>query len=368
MRTNSITTLKKRIELLGLIVILFLNSTQVSAQSESVENNIIRKDKSNAESLTMIFDRNCCGWTGGDGVYSVPLSDGRSVFIFGDTYLGTVDKDNSRVNTTPAVKNSLVILDNGEIETLVGSTKNSKIFPYFQTTQPDSTWYWPGHGFEHKGKLTFFLAEFKATGTGVFGFEWTGTSIATIKTNELGIGKPEIKRWQHETDIHFGMATLIEGDDVYVFGIKAFRLYLAKTKLTDANGWQFWDGNNWTSEGLKAIPIDDVYVSEQFSVFKNDGKYIIISQGAMLGKEIFAYSSESLFNSWSKPVELFTTPEPSMDSTLMTYNAVAHTQFINQDKLLISYCVNSTDFLSIYRDVRRYRPRFIEVPLSKLRR
>lgn len=315
----------------------------------------------NNHDFNLTFSTDCCGWTGGDGVYSVPLSDGRSIFIFGDTYLGEVNADNSRLNSTPAVKNSLVIWDNGKIETIIGKGAE-KPQPYFQTSDPDSTWFWPGHGYEHNGMLTFFLTQFKASGTGVFGFEWVGTGIAKVKTKDLGKVEPEIRKWEHGTDIHFGMATLIENAEVYVFGVKAFRVYVAKAKLGTSEHWQYWDGQQWSSNSSEAQALEGIYTSEQFSVFKHKNQYIILSQGAMLGKEIFAYSSENMLEGWSKPIEIYLTTEPDTDSTLMTYNALAHPQFTRNDSLLISYCVNSTDFLSIYKDVNRYRPRFIRVP------
>lgn len=340
------------------LMLPFLLSCKVNAQ--------IQQDKS--WDFNHTFTTTGDGWTGGDGVYSIPLSDNRSVFIFGDTYLGEVTEDNSRVNSTPAVKNSLVIWDKGKIKTIIGVEQSmKKPQPYFQTADPDSTWFWPGHGYENDDSLTFFLAEFKATGYGVFGFEWTGTSIATIKTDKIGIAQPTITEWQHGTDIHFGMATLVEDDVVYVFGIKAFQVYVAKTKLVADTNWEYWNGKDWTVNSNSSQPLDGVYASEQFSVFKHEGQYVILSQAAMLGKEIFAFTSKSLLKGWSKPIKLFSTTEPVSDSTLITYNALAHPQFTHQDKLLISYCVNSTDFLSIYRDVRRYRPRFIQVPMSALK-
>ena len=46
--------------------------------------------------FTSLFIRDCCGFTGGDGTYSVLLPDGRTVWIFGDTFLGTVNPDLTR--------------------------------------------------------------------------------------------------------------------------------------------------------------------------------------------------------------------------------------------------------------------------------
>ncbi|MFY0628472.1 MAG: hypothetical protein JXR07_19400 [Reichenbachiella sp.] len=308
-----------------------------------------------------VFDTNCCGWTGGDGVYSIPLKDGRSIFIFGDTYLGEVKDDNSRANTSPAIKNSLVIYDEGKIETLFDQT-GEKPKPFFQTNESDSTWYWPGHGYEFDGQINFFLSEFKATGSGVFGFEWVGTSIAQIGTKNIEDASPTIVKWEHNTDIHFGNATLVDKDYLYAFGIRAFQVYVARSKL-GVFEWEYLSNGAWIEEANESMSLNGVYVSEQFSVFKSQDKFVILSQGAMLGKEIFTYTSLDLVRGWSKPKEIYSTKEPLSDSTLITYNALAHPQFINNDELLVSYCVNSTDFLSIYRDVDRYRPRFIRVPL-----
>jgi hypothetical protein len=45
------------------------------------------------QKFTKMFARDCCGVTGADGEYSVLLPDGRTVWIFGDSFLGTVNPD-----------------------------------------------------------------------------------------------------------------------------------------------------------------------------------------------------------------------------------------------------------------------------------
>jgi hypothetical protein len=310
------------------------------------------------------FNTRCCGWTGGDGVYSIALKDGRSLFIFGDTYLGEVNDDNSRATSTPAVKNSIVIYDHGEIETYFDNSEE-KPKSYFQTNQSDSSWFWPGHGYEHNGIIHFFLSEFKTSGTGVFGFKWVGSSIATIETSSLGKNLPSITKWKHDTDIHFGNATLIHEDYLYAFGIRAFRVYIARSKLGEFE-WEYLVDDGWSTIANDATSLSGVYVSEQFSVININETFVILTQGAMLGKEIFTYTSSNLMSDWSEPQEIYKTTEPESDTTIITYNALAHPQFNRNNELLISYCVNSTDFLSIYRDVNRYRPRFIRIPISNI--
>ncbi|MGD9329304.1 MAG: hypothetical protein PVH48_10085, partial [Cyclobacteriaceae bacterium] len=144
---------------------------------------------------------------------------------------------------------------------------------------------------------------------------------------------------------------------------RAFQVYVARTKIGQFD-WEYLSNGSWIANGTESTSLEGIYCSEQFSVFKNQGKFVILTQGAMLGAEIYTYTSSEIMKGWSKPREIYKTPEPAMDSTIITYNALAHPQFIENDKLLVSYCVNSTDFPSIYHDVDRYRPRFIRIPLS----
>jgi len=53
------------------------------------------------EAFGQLFVRFGDGWTGGDGTSSVPLPDGRTLWMFGDTFLGQVNPDRSRPPDSP---------------------------------------------------------------------------------------------------------------------------------------------------------------------------------------------------------------------------------------------------------------------------
>jgi hypothetical protein len=63
-------------------------------------------------------------WTGGDRTASVPLPDGRTAWLFSDTFLGSVNSDHSRPADSPMVHNTLVVQNaNGSLgTTLHGGT------------------------------------------------------------------------------------------------------------------------------------------------------------------------------------------------------------------------------------------------------
>ncbi|MCB9263983.1 MAG: hypothetical protein H6558_03045 [Lewinellaceae bacterium] len=92
-----------------------------------------------AESFNALFTRFGGGWTGGDATYSIPLPGGRNLWLFGDTFLGTVRADRS-YPTPGLINNTFVIQDGEELTTLyTGSAGNASAF-----VQPEEEgwWYW----------------------------------------------------------------------------------------------------------------------------------------------------------------------------------------------------------------------------------
>ncbi|RYE19340.1 MAG: DUF5005 domain-containing protein [Sphingobacteriales bacterium] len=53
------------------------------------------------------------GWNSGDGAQSVLLPDGRTIWIFGDSFVGDVNPDRTRVRNKTAFINNVVMMQNG---------------------------------------------------------------------------------------------------------------------------------------------------------------------------------------------------------------------------------------------------------------
>ncbi|HEY1754449.1 MAG TPA: hypothetical protein VGG72_03570, partial [Bryobacteraceae bacterium] len=95
------------------------------------------------------------GWEGADAAYSIPLPDGRDVWIFGDTLYGT-----SRVvagHDPRQVHNSLGISTcdakgNWRLTYVVKHDKAGKAESYFSPRDP-THWYWAMDGFTAHGDL-----------------------------------------------------------------------------------------------------------------------------------------------------------------------------------------------------------------------
>ena len=97
-----------------------------------------------------IFTRYENGWTGADATYSVPLPDGRVLWMFGDTFIGTVNEDRTR-NQTKMINNTFVLTGENEFITLFGGTRaNPKALIVPNETDD---WYWPFDATIYNGEL-----------------------------------------------------------------------------------------------------------------------------------------------------------------------------------------------------------------------
>jgi len=324
-----------------------------------------------------MFNRDCCGYTGGDGTISVLMPDGRTIWIFGDTFLGTVNPDNTRPKMTPIfIRNSVVVQDGDSVITLHQGTREhpvSFVIPPPEATgglkvSEDSIWFWPCDGFFENNKFKLFLSGMMQGDTGMWGFRWTGTWLATYSLPGIKEEKIIPIPCSVENQVHYGNAILEEKDYTYVYGAKESKPHVARFKAGDVESpWEFYTSTGWSSDPAESVPMPDIEVSEQFSVIKIKNKYVLITQtGVFLSPGIYSFVSDKPYGSWNKKTLLYTTPIPESNKNLFTYNAMAHPQFMKDGKLLISYNTNSFILEDHFRDADIYRPRFIRVPLKMI--
>lgn len=311
-----------------------------------------------AQDFNALFTRYGDGWTGGDATYSIPLPDGRTLWLFGDTFLGIVRADRSRP-PTGLIRNSFVVMDGDQLTTLFqGSAGNASAF-----VSPAETewWYWPGHGIARENTLQVVLFGFKNVGEGMWGFEYACLDVANFSLPDFHL--LSVERKTLDPTVNYGACVLEDGDYLYLYGAEKVGLlkylHVARTGRADLAGdWEYFDGTGWTLDAGKSARIF-LNVSEQFSVLKHNGRYYLITQHHILGSEIFLYSSDSPTGPFADKRIAYCTPESGGD--IFTYNAFAHPQFLENGELLISYNVNSFNFSDLLKNADNYRPFFVRV-------
>jgi len=318
------------------------------------------------------------GWTGADGTYSVPLSDGRTLWLFGDTLIDSVLPSGAHSGKTLMINNSIALQKGSDPSTarfITGGT-DSNAASFF--VPPDGKgWFWihdavPDCG---DGKILVFLDQIEKSGEGVFGFRQTGTWTAEVEVKD---GDVSIKRYGKLPHFRegkdgapttaFGASILTLGDWTYIYGTQDYGarkdLIVARKpsgKESDDNTcWQFFTGEGWSSRMDDMRPICND-VGNELSVHRTEkGTFVLTSQKAGFDAEIYLKTAPAPTGPWSAPQTVWTAPESS--NSILTYNAKAHPELSDRQKgLLISYNVNATTSEAIMEDADIYRPRFIRV-------
>ncbi|WP_181770752.1 DUF5005 domain-containing protein [Amycolatopsis pittospori] len=298
-------------------------------------------------------------WTGGDRTVSVPLPDGRTAWLFSDTFLGTVNPDHSRPADSPIARNTLVVQrpDGTLGETLHGGSADD---PKSLVGLPGSAeHYWVGDGVVEGDVLRVLYNRYATTGSGGLDFRSTGTSLATFPLSSLT--PSEVLLIPVSDRVAWGSELLEDGGYTYIYGAEQGHLRLARVPTGGFRGpWRFWTGFGWSShEEDSARMLSGVGTA--FSVTRVDGEYVLVTMDTSPGFSpvMLAYTASSPTGPFGKPRVLYRAPEAS--ARLIVYDATAHPQLSAPGKLVVSYNVNSLDHGDNIADARIYRPRFLEV-------
>ncbi|NLE35317.1 MAG: hypothetical protein GX622_09450 [Bacteroidales bacterium] len=349
-----------------------------------------------------VFYSDSGGITGADGLFSFTLPDGSSLFLLGDCFLGVI-KDGARDLTTPMLRNAFNLINKDEIGTraIFRGTIDAPQTLMEPVNEPgDSTyrWYWPGHGFVRNDTIYVFAlslvndtsvviniglpdgADDKTTDMAetIFSFRISNIDLLSfsypdfrlLETHRVEIDYPV-------NQIDFGNCVMIDEGYVYIYGTKNLpgkaEIYAARVPFDSRvlyRDWEYSTGDGWEKDISRSVSLDiNISVSEQFSIFRYGEKYILLTQ-ERAGSDIYTYISDYPDRDFHNRKFIYHTPEPEADTNkrVFTYNALAHRQYIVNNRLLVTYCVNSLNPWDIFEDVEKYRARFIRVPMKLILR
>lgn len=349
--------MKKTILLLPALLLVLCNQLYSQVHSDSAFNSLLRKFNG--------------GWIAGDATFSIALPDHRTLWLFGDSFIGTVNPDSSIVGGSHFIRNCAVIQDGDSMRSLHGGTFANPT-DFLTSPQPDSVWYWPEHGLVENDTLKIFFSEFIiTTGTPGFNFKYTAAYLANFTYPGIEyISKTKLPYYEHNK-VCYGNSIMTENGYNYIYGRKetdtVYHIpypHVARVPVGNLLApWEFFNGSSWSDDPTVSFKIGNVAVSQQYGFFKQDGKYVLISQDIWLSPKIFSFTCVTPSGPLNNKTLLYSTP--LLYPTTFTYNAFPHTQFTENNELLISYNTNG-DFWSIFNNVEIYRPMFIRVPLHMI--
>lgn len=315
-------------------------------------------------------------WLGSDDAYSVPLSPDRTLWLFGDTFIGDghdPDRRHARF-----VRNSVGVMTGTDpstatIEFTWGPTAGA---PFFEVPEP--AWLWPLDGARVGERLLVFhmlvrpahpggtggIEDWRAHGPlGFFEvFGWTATLI------ENPDDAPEQWRWSIvapilDAEIVLGAAVVIEGAHVVLYGWdRDKRVFAARLGVEDAaaarfEGLAWWCGDGWRIDGTPVPVIEDG--STEFTVHRIDADTLALTAVVGLSDAALAIrTAAEPQGPWSEPERVFE-PEEAMRAGVFAYAGKAHPQLAGAD--LVATYASISDADMTLGDDALYRPRFIRL-------
>jgi fibronectin type 3 domain-containing protein len=304
-------------------------------------------------------------WTGGDGTTSVALPDGRVVWLFSDTFLGTVNADGSRPSGTPLINNSAVV----QTGTTLGATLHGGTAALPQALVVPSQsgeYFWVADGLVESGELKVIYNRYRRTGLEPLDFTLTGGALATFALPSLTLSS--VVDLPVGSEISWGSAIMPDGDHTYVYGTSSApgRMkfgHVARAPAGELDGpWQFWTGSGWSAEPGAATRLLSG-VGTSYSVQKMGSEYVLVTHenNLIFDPQIVAYTSPSPTGPFTGPTHLYTAPEPTPGSSKIIYDVRLHPELATPGNLLLSYNVNSLEYEDNLADARLYRPRFLDI-------
>lgn len=337
-------------------------------------------------------DGKVLGWLGADAAYSIPLSDGRDVWIFGDTLYGKqrVVKDNSPL----MVRNSIGISTcdaAGHWSLTYVIRKDSDGHPRdFFTAQHPNTWYWALDGFVAGHDLWVTLLcvrNASASESQGMGFATCGTDLARISAPG-----PDPQQWKVDyfplvpdgTHAYPSATAVVHDQNVYIFAqqesgnrpLLATRIpliglndplrhleYLAADGSWK-NGFDPGQAAHVMQEGSSELSIR--YHPEQKLWLA-----VMFRPGAFSSKIILRTAS-NLNGPWTDGQIIYSVPEmqpdkPGYDKDTFCYAAKEHPEFEDGD-LVFTYACNTFAVPKLVTNLNIYFPQVVRMPLPKLER
>ncbi|HOF20983.1 MAG TPA: hypothetical protein PLO24_06990 [Bacteroidales bacterium] len=328
--------------------------------------NVIRKAEDHFDRFTNVAG----GWCAGDATISLPLPDGKTIWLFGDSFIGRKSGKYSIISSGSRMINNAVILDDGtEMTTIHGGSGDS---PSSFIPPAGADIFWPEHAVMENDILKVFGVRIKFVDNQTPGFNFeVGTTYKAAFTYP-GFGHISTTKFTSVTDstFRFGACVVKSGEYTYIFGVKdttagifTYPLpYLARVNESIDEPWQFYAGSgNWSYNCSEAVPVGDRPMSESFYVYEKNGRFYLIMHEIWLKGELFILEADRITGPWNRrssggTENRFAVISPHAGN--ITYNLFAHPQFQDEGDILISFNVNTSNFISIYQDTRNYRARF----------
>lgn len=262
--------------------------------------------------------------TNTDNDISVPLPDGRVLWLYNDTYTGTHDPYDNSSFYSGFVRNFFVVQDG---DTLTPLTPG-------QTTISPATsghWYWPNDALVVGDELKVVLHEVSSGGFGTF----EGSVVATYSLPNLSL-----QSVSSFTPFHINKV-LDAGDGyLYIYGGTSGPGDVGVGRVLKANfdniaSWRYWNGSSWVADPNSAVELANL--EGAWSITRIGPDNYMASIPGFVGSTFRASFASSPLGPWTASVQIGRPPEPFEAETSFYYMPYLHRRTVQNGVYSIGY-------------------------------
>ena len=374
------------------IVLLFLlsckkpdgnNTTRIpTSPSQAAAYNYNADTSLYKDTIFTNYFKRTTGFIAGDAAFSVPQNNGKSMWLYGDSYIDNYDAVTATIPCLFQVRNCGQLMDIAQPNIQSTYTGTGSPPSWFHFGNDNNYWFWPGAGYTINDTMFIFLERLHSTGTGPFAFEVVDSNyIARVPVNNPSqisyIIQPSRNGIDFTksviNDISFCGYTFIYGIKNNGFGNDVF---LARFPTDNVNApWQYYSNNGWNNDVMQAKVVYSEFTSS-FYVVKVKEKYVMISTEFSVdcdqGKNVYVSVCNNPYGPFINHHSVWQVDDTLNGHYPMFYMAMAHPEFDNgHNQLLITYCINGygncvTTCINNRMDPNTYRPKAIRVGYKKI--
>ncbi|MFO1490137.1 MAG: pectate lyase [Kiritimatiellia bacterium] len=329
-------------------------------------------------------------WLGADAALSVSLAPGRTLWLFGDTFIATSEAHVR--SASKMVRNTIALQDGADPRT----ARMTFHWGAGSDGVPDACfpgraggWYWPGHGIRlREGPLVVFLYAMEQAGDGgPLGFACTGYALAVIDNPDAPppAWRPVIRAAPPAGfDAIPATAAVRDGDHIVAVAIRQkgvhagalVRYPVASLARGDVSAPEWWAGavRGWVAEpdlkpGGPEFVINDAGAECSLHWSEAARSWVHVASYGFGATTIGVRTAPALTGPWSAPVTVYRPPE-SDSARPFVYAAKGHPELAGPGAgdLLVTYAANSFEFRDLFKppgDRDLYWPRMVLVPAAR---
>lgn len=321
--------------------------------------------------LAAAFGHRGPGWAGADLTSTVALGDGRTLWLFGDTFVGAVTATGARAPGTVMVNNSVIVQTGDCFRPLLGGTPTAPA-AWIAPVHADGSWYWPSAAVVDGGRLHVLLMHVVDRGQPIGHTD--GMHRATLRLPELSLER--IVAIPDSGRRNYGMAASYDGRHTYLWGPAQRRgsygraLYVARAprhRLGRAP-LKYWTGRGWSRDARKARAVIGDDLGHQLTVRPHDGGWLAVSKRAeFMSDELGGWWAPRPEGPWRSLGALLRVPKDPTPGTFTYMGGAPGSSQRADGRLLVAWNVNTLDAATNLADAALYGPRFALVTVPPVR-